>query len=75
MPDLDQVLAARKESPGSREILEAELVLRGGERYARVDGSSALWGPLVGGEAAGDGELIVIAITQNGTPVVIYPQG
>jgi len=75
MPDLDQVLAPPPSSPGTREIVEAELIVRGGQRYARVDDSAALWGPLTGGETAEDGELIVLAITQTGRPVVIYPQG
>lgn len=74
MPDLDQVLAPPPSSPGTREIVEAELVVQGGERYARVDDSAALWGPLIGGELATAGDFIVVAITQNGTPVVIYPQ-
>lgn len=74
MPDLDQVLAPPVPSPGTREVLEGELVLQAGERYARVDGSAALWGPLVGGEGAQAGETIVIAVTQTGTPFVIYPR-
>jgi hypothetical protein len=75
VPDLDQVLAPPASSPGTRQIVEAELVVRGAERWARVDDSAALWGPLIGGEGLGNGATIVLAISQDGRPFVIYPQG
>lgn len=73
MPALDQVLTPPASSPATREVLEGVLVIQGGQRYARVDGSSALWGPLLGGTTASAGDLVVIAITQTGRPVAIYP--
>jgi hypothetical protein len=71
MSSLDQVLAPPPSSPGTREILEGELVVQDGDRWARIDGSSALWGPLVGGDELTGGELILVAIAQNGRPWVI----
>jgi hypothetical protein len=73
VPDLDQVLAPPAPSPGDRQVLEGVLVTRRGDRYARIDDSAALWGPLVGGENVDDGETIVVAIAQSGTPYVIFP--
>lgn len=75
MPDLDQVLTPPPSSPGTREIVEGELVVKAGKRYVRVDGSAALWGPVIGGAALSDGTTIVVAISQTGQPFVIYPQG
>lgn len=76
MPSLDQVLASSTsaEHPGTRQVLEGELVVRDGERFVRIDDSAALWGPVVGGDTLDSGEWVVVAITQNSTPVVIYPQ-
>lgn len=50
-------------------------MVKAGKRYARVDGSAALWGPVIGGAALSDGTTIVVAISQTGQPFVIYPQG
>jgi microcystin-dependent protein len=75
MPDLDQVLAAPPSSPGTREIVEGELVVRTDGRYARVDDSGALWGPVVGGDGAADGDAILVGISQDGRPFVLYPSG
>jgi hypothetical protein len=72
--DLDQVLTSAPARPGTVPIVEGELVVRGGERYARVDDSAALWGPVLGGESASDGDFVVLVVTQNGTPVVVFTQ-
>lgn len=74
MPSLDQVLAPAPSSPATRQVLQGELVIRRGDRFARIDDSGALWGPVVGGDTLTAGTLIVVAITQTGTPFVIYPQ-
>jgi microcystin-dependent protein len=77
MADLDLVLAptSSARSPGTRQVLEGELVVRSGARYARVDDSAALWGPVVGGAGADDGDTILLGISQDGRPFVIYPTG
>jgi hypothetical protein len=74
VPDLDQVLAPPRASAGTRQVLEGELVVQAGERWARVDGSAALWGPLIGGTGLDAGTTVVLAISQDGRPFVIYPQ-
>jgi hypothetical protein len=73
MPSLDQVLAPPQSSPGTRQLLEGELVIRRGQRYARIDDDGALWGPLLGGEQASAGDLVAVGISQDGRPFVIYP--
>jgi hypothetical protein len=73
MTALDQLLTPRRrQGPGDREVLEGELVLQGGQRWARVDDDAALLGPLVGGDAALEGDIVAVVISQNGTPFVVY---
>ena len=73
MPSLDQVLAPPPDAPGDRQVLEGELVVRGDGRYARIDGSDALWGPLLGGGAAKDGDVIAVGVSQDGRLFCLYP--
>jgi hypothetical protein len=54
-------------------VLEATLVVRADGLYARVDDSSALWGPLFGETSAGDGDTIVLNVSQDGRPFVVAP--
>jgi microcystin-dependent protein len=70
---LDQVLATPPSSPATREVLEGTLVVRGSDRYARVDDSAALWGPVVGGDGATDGDVVLLGISQTGQPYVVHP--
>jgi microcystin-dependent protein len=73
MPALDEVLAPPSSSPGTREVLEGELVVRDGARYARVDDSSALWGPVIGGDNVESGDTVLLGVSQGGKPFVVYP--
>jgi hypothetical protein len=70
VPSLDQLLA-----PPVREqdapLVEGELVLQGGARYARINGDRALWGPLEGAAAATEGDTVLVAVSQLGTYWVI----
>jgi hypothetical protein len=70
-PDLDMLLDERPASDD--QLVEGELTLRAGERYARVDGQPALWGPLVGAEHLAEGDTLVLGQTQDGTPYVVWP--
>lgn len=73
MPELDQVLAPRPPGPSSVEVVEGELVDRGGALFARVDDRPALWGPLVDGTdgRASSGATALIAVAQTGRPWVL----
>ena len=72
MPDLDELI--RQTAPvADDQLVEGELQIRGGERYARVDGQPALWGPLVGAEHLADGDALLLAQVQDGTPFVVWP--
>lgn len=72
MPSLDEVLAPRRpDGPLDHDVLEGVLVMHDGEPYARVDGDAALYGPLVGGGT--EGATVALAISQDGTPFVVYP--
>lgn len=73
MTALDQVLAPPPSAPGTREIVEGTLVVRGSELYARVDDSSALWGPLIGKTSAVHGDAVLVGISQEGRPFIIAP--
>lgn len=66
MPSLDQVLAQPPPGPGDLQVLEGDLVVRNGERYARIDGDAALWGPLVAADELADGDTVLIAVSQEG---------
>ena len=71
MPELDLLLDERP--PADDQLVEGELTLRSGDRYARVDGQPALWGPLVGAEHLAEGDRLVLGQTQDGTPFVVWP--
>jgi hypothetical protein len=72
VPSLDELLQPRRlDGPLDHDVLEGVLVMRDGEPYARVDGDAALYGPLVGGGT--EGETVALAISQDGTPFVVYP--
>ena len=71
MPELDELI---RDAPApADQVVEGELVERAGERWAKVDGQAALWGPLVGAEHLSTGDELVFAQTQDGTPFVIWP--
>jgi microcystin-dependent protein len=72
-PALDQVTAPPPPGPGETNVLEGKLTLRREERWAVVDGSQQLLGPLVGGEAAVAGDRVCVAVSQDGTPFVVHP--
>ena len=69
--ELDELI---RDAPApADQVVEGELVVRSGERWAKVDGQGALWGPLVGAEHLEPGDELVFAQTQDGTPFVIWP--
>lgn len=70
--ELDELI--RDTPPPPAQIVEGVLAERAGAHWARVDGQAALWGPLVGAEHLNPGDVIVLAIVQDGTPYVIWPQ-
>jgi hypothetical protein len=74
--DLDLVL---EQHPPDRvedvDVVNGELVVRSDGRYVRVDDRPALWGPVVGGGEADDGDEVCVAVAQDGTPYVVYPTG
>lgn len=76
MPDLDHVLspaASRdREAPPYPLILEGETTTVNGEPFVRIE-SSAVVGPVVGADALGIGAAVVVAISQEGIPYVVYP--
>jgi hypothetical protein len=64
-------------TPGKAEeqtILKAVLVKQNGKDYAKVDNSTALWGPVNGAVDLINGTEIVVAIDQENRLYVIYPQ-
>ena len=69
--ELDELI--RDAPPAADQVVEGVLVVRAGERWARVDGQPALWGPLVGAEHLSTGDELVFAQVQDGTPFVVYP--
>ena len=74
MPELDQVQAlATPPARHDRPVLEGKLKIQRADRWAIIDGSQQLLGPLKGADSLPDGEVIGVAIGQNGTPFVIYP--
>ena len=72
MPDLDELIRQAAPVPDDQ-LVEGELQVRGGERYARVDGQPALWGPLVAAEHLAEGDTLLLAQVQDGTPYVVWP--
>jgi len=60
---------------GAREVLEGILVQQAGQEWLRVDGSSALWGPIRNETEAKPGDVVCCAIGQQGTMYVVYPTG
>lgn len=73
MPELDQVLSAPESQPGTREVLEGELVTHKGQLYARIDERAALWGPVVDGTGgvAEAGMTALVCVAQSGRPWVV----
>lgn len=47
--------------------------MRDGERYARIDGDAALWGPLIAADELTDGDSVLIAVPQHGRPWAVAP--
>lgn len=74
MPDLDLLERdANQRTRGTTNVLEGTLTLRRGERWAIVDGSQALLGPLYGADTIAIGARIAVVVSQDGTPFVVYP--
>jgi hypothetical protein len=74
--DLDQITQQDLNTTEQREVLDGELVERDDEMYLKVDDGAALWGPIVGLDDREDlfeGDAIVCALSQDGTPYVVYP--
>ena len=69
--EIDELIRDAPSPPD--QVAEGVLVVHAGDRYAKVDGQAALWGPLVGGDHLAPGAELVLAQTQDGTPFVIYP--
>src|SRR5262245_52460280 len=59
----------------SQNVLEGVLTERRGERWALVDASQQLLGPLVGAAGVSVGGRVCVAVSQDGTPFVVYPGG
>lgn len=72
MPSLDRLWSSRP-TEQEHQLVEGEIVARAGERYLRVDGSPALWGPLEGASARDDGDLVLIGVSHLGSYWVIAP--
>lgn len=72
--DLDQVLEPRvsreRQAPPYPVILEGEIAVESDGIYVRVD-DAALIGPVEGGGE--DGDSVVVAISQEGIPYLVYP--
>jgi hypothetical protein len=76
MPELNDLFNKTADAPPYPLILEGTLVVRPDGRYVSVDGfGSQLWGPVVGGEGSSDGDLVAVALTQEGRPFIVYPTG
>lgn len=72
-PALDQVTAPPPPGPGTVNVLEGVLTDRRGERWAIIDGSQQLRGPVVGADTVEIGARIAVVISQNGTAFCVYP--
>src|SRR4051812_33770292 len=76
MPELNDLFNKTADAPPYPLILEGTLVVRPDGRYVSVEGfGSQLWGPVVGGEGSSDGDLVAVALTQEGRPFIVYPTG
>jgi hypothetical protein len=58
---------------GDREVLEGILVYQASKWWLRVDGSPALWGPILNTGGAAAGSVVCVAIGQQGTMYVVWP--
>jgi len=73
MPALDQ-LTGQTSTRETTYVLEGTLTERRGDRWAVVDGSQALLGPVRGAADVTLGDRICIVQSQDGTPFLVYPQ-
>jgi hypothetical protein len=74
MPDLDQIF--KQQSSGQAEderILSGVLRYQNGEFWATIDGTAALWGPVLGGSTNLIGKEVLIAFDQQKRPHVVFP--
>jgi hypothetical protein len=60
---------------GDREVLEGVLTQQQDAWWLRVDGSVALWGPVLNPNNVPAGTVACVAIGQQGTLYVVYPAG
>jgi microcystin-dependent protein len=60
---------------GDREVLEGILVWQAGKWWLRVDGSAALWGPIINNTGAAAGSVVCCAVGQQGNIYAVYPGG
>lgn len=73
-PSLDQLWASRP-TEQDHQLIEGELTTQGSDRYLRVDGAPALWGPLEGATGRADGDVVLVGISHLGNYWVIAPDG
>jgi len=72
MPTLDQ-LPATTSVRHDQQVLEGALTVRRGEKWALIDGSQQLLGPLLGADAVTAGDRVAVVVSQDGSPFVVYP--
>lgn len=63
------------DAPGDRQVLDGTLARSQNQWYLKVDGSTALWGPV---EVTGDavvGDRVCVAVSQQGTLYRVWPGG
>jgi uncharacterized protein DUF5907/collagen triple helix repeat protein len=72
VPALDQVNGNGSQRH-DQAVLEGILTLRRGERWAVVDNAQQLLGPLLGADTVEIGKRVCVAVSQDGTPFVVYP--
>lgn len=74
MSDLSSMFTTR--GPGSsldNVVASGKLIIQSGRRWAQIDGTAALWGPVQGGDLLSHGTPILIGIDQESVPYVIWP--
>jgi hypothetical protein len=76
LTDLFNVSDRYSAAPPYPLVLEGTMVVRADGRYVEVErGGAQLWGPVVGGDGASDGDLVLVAMSQEGRPFIVYPTG
>jgi hypothetical protein len=64
--ELDQLLKPAGVEERDLPVLSGECVVKHGERWLKLDGDHALWGPVNGADSVDDGDAMVAVIDQEG---------